>query len=318
MMKIVVLDGYAMNPGDLDWAPITSLGDVSIYDRSTKAQVVERSVGATIVLTNKIEITKEMMDQLPDLKYIGITATGFNNVDLQAATDRGIIVTNVKGYSTDAVAQHTFALLLSLMNRVETHSDMVHQGKWSASKDFTFRETPLLEVSGKTMGLIGLGDIAMKVAEIARAFGMWVIAYRKNPHKTTDPTIQMVSLDDIFEQSDVVSLHIPLSEETRHLVHAGNLAKMKSSAYLINTARGALVNEKDLSEALADKRIAGAGLDVLSQEPPSEDNPLLNARNCVITPHIAWAMVETRTRLLQLASDNIRAYQQGRPINRVN
>lgn len=317
-MKIVVLDGYTMNPGDLDWAPITSLGDVSIYDRSTKAQVVERSVGATIVLTNKIEITKEMMDQLPDLKYIGITATGFNNVDLQAATERGIIVTNVKGYSTDAVAQHTFALLLSLMNRVETHSDMVHQGKWSASKDFTFRETPLLEVSGKTMGLIGLGDIAMKVAEIARAFGMRVIAYRKNPHKTTDPTIQMVSLDDIFEQSDVVSLHIPLSEETRHLVHAGNLAKMKSSAYLINTARGALVNEKDLSKALADKRIAGAGLDVLSQEPPSEDNPLLNARNCVITPHIAWAMVETRTRLLQLASDNIRAYQQGRPINQVN
>lgn len=317
-MKIVVLDGYTLNPGDLDWSPVESLGDVIVYDRSTPSQVVERAAGAPILLTNKVQITGEIMQQLPDLKYIGVMATGFNLIDLPAASQRGITVTNVKGYSTNAVAQHTFALLFALLNRVETHSDSVHAGKWAASKDFTFRETPLLEIAGKTIGLIGLGDIGQKVADIAKAFGMRVIAYRKNPEKTTDPDIQMVSLDEVFSQSDVLSLHIPLSTETTHLVHAECLRKMKATAYLINTARGALINETDLARALEDQVIAGAGLDVLSSEPPLPDNPLLNAKNCVITPHIAWSLQETRHRLMKLIAENVKAYQQGHPINKVN
>lgn len=317
-MKIVILDGYTLNPGDLDWSPIKSLGEVTVYDRSAAGQVVERAKGAPIVLTNKVEITREMMEQLPDLKYIGVMATGFNIIDLPAATDHGITVTNVKGYSTHAVAQHTFALLFALLNRVETHSDLVHSGKWTASEDFTFRETPLLEVADKTIGLIGLGDIGHKVADIAKAFGMRVIAYRKNPEKTTDPDIQMVTLDEVFRQSDILSLHIPLSTETEHIVNKKNLEKMKATAYLINTSRGALVNEADLASSLENHGIAGAGLDVLSSEPPLPDNPLLNAKNCVITPHVAWSLQETRERLMHLISKNIKAYLRGEPVNKVN
>ncbi len=317
-MKIVILDGYTMNPGDLDWKPITSLGDVTIYDRSTADEVVERAADASIVLTNKVEITREMITQLPALKYIGVMATGYNIVDLQAATDHGITVTNVRGYSTNAVAQHTFALLLALVNRVETHSNMVRAGRWASSIDFTFRETPLLEIADKTIGLIGLGDIGQKVADIAKAFGMRVIAYRKNPEKTTDPNIEMVTMDELFRRSDVLSLHIPLSAETEHIVNSANLEKMKTTAYLINTARGALINEADLASALENHVIAGAALDVLSAEPPSPDNPLLNAKNCVITPHVAWSLQETRARLIDLISENIKAYQRNEPINQVN
>lgn len=317
-MKIVVLDGYTMNPGDLDWAPIQELGEVVIYDRSTPEQVVERAKGAEVILTNKVVLTKEMMIRLPDLKYVGVMATGYNIVDLEAANAQNIIVTNVRGYSTNAVAQHTFALLLALLNRVETHSDLVHEGQWSASKDFTFRETPLLEVTGKTLGLVGLGDIGLKVAHIAKAFGMQVIAYRKNPEKTTDPDIRMVPLDLLFSQSDFVSLHAPLTPETKELIQVDTLQKMKPSAYLINTARGALINEADLAAALEHHVIAGAALDVLGMEPPASDNPLLNAKNCVITPHIAWSLQETRQRLLYLIVENIRSYQQGDPLNRVN
>ena len=317
-MKIVILDGYTLNPGDLDWSPIKSLGEVTVYERTAAGEVVGRAKGAPIVLTNKVEITRKMMEQLPDLEYIGVMATGFNIIDLPAATDHGITVTNVKGYSTNAVAQHTFALLFALLNRVETHSDLVHAGKWAASKDFTFRETPLLEVVDKTMGLIGLGDIGQKVADIARAFGMRVIAYRKNPQKTNDPDIQMVSLDEVFRQSDVLSLHVPLSAETEHIVNKENLEKMKATAYLLNTARGALINEADLASALDNQVIAGAGLDVLSSEPPLSDNPLLNAKNCVITPHVAWSLQETRERLMHLISENIKAYLHGEPINKVN
>ncbi len=317
-MKIVILDGYTLNPGDLDWSPIKSLGEVTVYERTAAEEVLERAKGVPIVLTNKVEVTRAMMEQLPDLKYIGVMATGFNIIDLPAATDHGITVTNVKGYSTNAVAQHTFALLFALMNRVETHSNLVHAGKWTSSKDFTFRETPLLEVADKTIGLIGLGDIGQKVADIANAFGMRVIAYRKNPEKTTDPNIQMVPLDDVFRQSDVLSLHVPLGTETEHIVNRENLEKMKVTAYLINTARGALINEADLASALEDGIIAGAGLDVLSSEPPSSSNPLLNAKNCVITPHVAWSLQETRERLLHLVSENIKAYLHGEPINKVN
>lgn len=317
-MKIVILDGYTLNPGDLDWGPLQALGQVEIYDRSAPDEVVERSKGARIVLTNKVKITRQMMEQLPELHYIGVMATGFDIVDTQAATDHGITVTNVKGYSTDAVAQHTFALLLTLVNRVETHSDLVLDGEWAKSKDFTFRETPLFEIAGKTMGLVGLGDIGQKVADIAMAFGMKVIAYRRNPAKTSDPNIEMVPLDEIFAQSDVVSLHLPLSPDTSGMVDRERLRAMKNTAYLINTARGALINEPDLAEALNNQLIAGAGLDVLSTEPPSQDNPLLHARNCVITPHIAWSLREARERLIGLIRENIEAYLAGQPINKVN
>lgn len=317
-MKIVILDGYALNPGDLDWSPIESLGNVTIYDRSDSSNLIERAEGATILLTNKVEISKETLQQLPDLKYIGVMATGFNIIDIEAAAELGIVVSNVKGYSTHAVAQHTFALLFALLNRVETHSDLVHEGKWSISKDFTFRETPLIEIADKTLGLIGLGDIGQKVADIAHAFGMKVLAYRKNPDKTSSSHIRMVGLDELFRSSDVLSLHCPLTPETQEIINKENLSKMKSTSYLLNTGRGALIQEADLAHALESQQIAGAALDVLSTEPPSSDNPLLNSKNCIITPHIAWSLKEARERLLLLIADNIQAYQQGKPINQVN
>lgn len=317
-MKIVILDGYTLNPGDLDWAPIQALGEVTIYDRSTPEEVLERGQGAMFLLTNKVSLTREMMMQLPNLKYIGVMATGFNHIDLEAASELGITVTNVAGYSTNAVAQHTFALLLTLLNRVETHSDLVHDGRWAASKDFTFRETPLLELAGKTLGLVGVGSIGQKVAEIGKAFGMKIIAYRRSPEKTMDDFIQMVSLDKVFEESDVVSLHLPLSAETDQMVNTRLLGLMKPTAYLINTARGGLIQEEALAEALEKGGIAGAGLDVLSTEPPAADHPLIGARNCVITPHIAWSLKEARTRLVDLIAENILAYRRGEPLNKVN
>lgn len=317
-MKIVVLDGYTTNPGDIDWSPLQSLGEVEIYDRTSPEEVVQRSKEATVLLTNKVIINEDILSHLPSLQYIGIMATGFNVVDLDAASRKNIVVTNVRGYSTHAVAQHTFALLFALKNRVETHSKLVHEGHWSLSKDFTFRATPLLEVQGKTLGLLGLGDIGSGVAQIAQAFGMNVIAYRKNPQKTQNETIEMVDLDTLFEKSDVLSLHAPLSAETEQIVNSSRLEKMKSSAYLINTARGGLVNESDLAAALESGKIAGAGLDVLSTEPPTADNPLIGAKNCIITPHIAWSLQETRQRLIHLLCENIRAFQAGQPINQVN
>lgn len=317
-MKIVILDGYALNPGDLDWTPIHNLGQLTIYDRSMPEEVVSRSKEAAILLTNKVEITREMMEQLPNLKYIAVMATGYNIIDLHAAADHNILVSNVRGYSTNAVAQHTFALLLALVNRVEMHSNLVHEGKWVQSKDFTFRETPLVELADKTIGLIGLGDIGQRVAEIADAFGMNVLAYRQNPEKTNSSYIRMVSLEEIFSQSDVVSLHCPLTPDTENIINKDSLSKMKKSAYLINTGRGALVNEIDLAQALDREQIAGAGLDVLTTEPPLSDNPMLNCKNCIITPHIAWSLMEARQRLLLLLVENIKSFQAGKPLNLVS
>lgn len=317
-MKIVILDGYTTNPGDIDWTPLLSLGDVTIYDRTSEAEIVERAKDAEVVLTNKVPISGDIMEKLPQLKYIGVMATGFNIIDLKAASEHNIVVTNVKGYSTNAVAQHTFALLLALKNRIETHSVKVQEGGWAQSKDFTFRATPLLEVHGKTMGLLGLGDIGSAVAKIAQAMGMKVIAYRKNPSKTQDSTIEMVDLDTLFKESDILSLHVPLNEETEGIINAENLRKMKKTSYLINTARGGLIVEKDLAEALKNRVITAAGLDVLSQEPPQENHPLIGLDNCIITPHIAWSMQETRQRLINLLSENIKAYHEGAPINQVN
>lgn len=317
-MKIIVLDGYALNPGDLDWGAVEALGELTVYDRTHPDEVLVRAEDAPMLLTNKTPITRETIEQLPALKYIGVMATGYNIVDIEAASEHGVVVTNVAGYSTHAVAQHTFALMLALINRVETHSELVHAGQWVASKDFTFRKTPLLELAGKRLGLFGLGDIGQKVADIALAFGMEVLAYRRNPSKTSDSRIQMVSLDELFTSSDFISLHAPLTPETRHVVDAKRLEQMKSSAFLINTARGPLIEEEALALALEKGQIAGAGLDVLSTEPPKADNPLLNAKNCVITPHIAWSLFEARQRLMGLIAENIQAFQAGKSLNRVN
>lgn len=317
-MKIIVLDGYALNPGDLDWGAVEALGELTVYDRTHPDEVLVRAEDAPMLLTNKTPITRETIEQLPALKYIGVMATGYNIVDIEAASEHGVVVTNVAGYSTHAVAQHTFALMLALINRVETHSELVHAGQWVASKDFTFRKTPLLELAGKRLGLFGLGDIGQKVADIALAFGMEVLAYRRNPSKTSDSRIQMVSLDELFTSSDFISLHAPLTPETRHVVDAKRLEQMKSSAFLINTARGPLIEEEALALALEKGQIAGAGLDVLSTEPPKTDNPLLNAKNCVITPHIAWSLFEARQRLMGLIAENIQAFQAGKSLNRVN
>ncbi|WP_247237016.1 D-2-hydroxyacid dehydrogenase [Telluribacter sp. SYSU D00476] len=317
-MNIVILDGYTLNPGDQSWEPMEALGTLTIYDRTPTEQIVERAKEADIVLVNKLELREEHLAQLPRLKYIGVTATGYNNVDLEAARKQGIVVTNVKGYSSPSVAQHTFALLLALTNHVELHSQSVHSGDWTRASDFCYWKTPLVELSGKTMGLIGLGDIGTQVAQIALAFGMKVLVYRKHPSQTDHEQLKNVSLEELFRSSDVVSLHCPLTEETREIVNADSLALMKPSAYLLNTGRGPLINEADLAAALQGGQIAGAGLDVLSSEPPQADNPLLSAPNCIITPHIAWAFFESRQRLLQLAAENIRLFQAGTPQNVVS
>ena len=317
-MKIVILDGYTLNPGDLDWAPLQALGTLTIYDRSAPTEIVDRAKDADVVLVNKVVLNETLLNQLPNLRYIGVMATGYNNLDMATAKRNGITVTNVKAYGPASVAQHTFALLLALTNHLELHSQSVFNGEWVASPDFCYWKTPWTELTGKTMGLIGLGDIGSHVARIAQAFDMKVIAYRKNPAQTKDSGIEMVSLEDVFRKSDVISLHCPLTEETKELINGGRLSWMKPNALLLNTGRGPLINESDLAEALQNKQIAGAGLDVLSAEPPLPSNPLLSAPNCIITPHIAWASFEARKRLLQMVADNLIAFSKGVPINVVS
>jgi len=314
-MNIVILDGYTLNPGDQDWAPVNALGKVTVYDRSSPEQIIERAIDADAVLVNKVVLNESILSQLPKLKYIGVCATGYNNIDIDSTNKHKIVVTNVKAYGPASVAQHTFALLLALVNHIELHSQSVLNGDWSASADFCYWKTPLVELAGKTIGLIGLGDIGSQVAKIALAFGMKVIAYRKNPEQTQNQEIQMVSLEALFKQSDVISLHCPLTEETKHLINREKLSWMKPTSYLLNTGRGPLINEDNLAKALKDKIIAGAGLDVLSAEPPAVNNPLLSAPNCVITPHVAWASYEARKRLLQMAADNLAAFIKGDVLN---
>lgn len=317
-MNLVYLDGYTLNPGDLSWEALEKLGNLKIYDRTDASEVVSRSREAEIILTNKVSITGDMMAELPKLKHIAVTATGYNIIDLEAAKEHNVIVTHVKGYSSYSVAQHTFALLFALTNRVETHDRAVQNGKWEKCEDFTFRETPLVELYGKTLGLIGLGDIGEKVAEIGAALGMKVIAYRRNTEKTPPKNVEYARLEDVFSKSDVLSLHCPLTAETKEIVNKNHLSLMKTESFLINTGRGDLIQEQDLAKVLKEKRIAGAGLDVLSSEPPSEDNPLLHLDNCIITPHIAWSLDGARKRLMGMIADNIKAYQEGSPINVVN
>lgn len=316
-MKIVVLDGYTLNPGDLSWKGIEALGQCTVYDRTLPTEALARAEGADAILTNKVTIRKEMLDALPCLKYIGVLATGYNSIDIQAAGQKGIVVTNIPAYGTDSVVQMVFAHLLAIANRVEHYTHEVRAGNWSKCTDFTFRNTPLFELKGKTMGLVGLGNIGMAVARLAMAFGMQVLAVTSRTKETLPDGITPVGKEDLFRRSDVISLHVPLTPETRNLIDASALSLMKPSAILINTGRGPLINETDLADALNSGRLFAAGVDVLSSEPPKPDNPLLSARNCYITPHIAWATLEARSRLMQIATENLRCFGQGRIQNRV-
>lgn len=317
-LKIVVLDGYTLNPGDLFWKDLEALGTVKIYDRTHPGEVVERATGAQIVLTNKTVLDGEALSQLPDLKYIGVLATGYNVVNLEAARRQGITVTNIPAYSTDSVAQMVFAHLLNITQRVGHYAEEVASGHWTKQADFSYWNTPLVELAGKTLGVIGLGHTGMATARIALAFGMQVLAYTSKSAAELPAGIRKAdSLEQVFSDSNVVSLHCPLTETTKNLVNMERLKLMKREAVLINTGRGGLVNETDLAEALEKGLLAAAGVDVLSSEPPVPGHPLVGVKNCFITPHIAWATLEARQRLMGQAVRNIEAFLSGQPINTV-
>lgn len=316
-MKIVVLDGYGLNPGDLSWDAVSQLGELTVYDRTSSEEVIARSAGAEAILTNKTVITAEIMEALPDLKYIGVLATGYNVVNVDAAREKGIVVTNIPAYSTPSVAQMVFAHILNIAQQVQHHSEEVRKGRWTNNADFCFWDTPLIELREKKIGLVGLGHTGYNTARIAIGFGMQVTAYTSKSSLQLPPEIKKRTLDELFSECDIVSLHCPLTDETKELVNAERLRLMKPTAILINTGRGPLVNEQDLADALNAGKLYAAGLDVLSSEPPKADNPLLTARNCYITPHIAWASLEARTRLMDILVENIKAFQAGKPVNNV-
>lgn len=319
-MKIVVLDGYALNPGDIDWAPLKEIGECEIYDRTSftdQQEILERIGDASIVLTNKTPLNKTVINTAPNLKYIGVLATGYNVIDVAAAVEAGVTVTNIPTYGTEAVAQFTFALLLEVTSQVGLHNQLVHAGKWSSNPDFSFFAKPLTELQGKTLGLVGFGRIAQKVAELGHAFGMKVIFYNHRPKEVEHEWLTQVSLDELYQQADVVSLHVPQTPETTELINSESLQKMKNSAILLNTARGGLINEQDVAAALDHDQLAAAAVDVTQHEPINEDSPLLQAKNCYLTPHIAWAPQETRARLLQIAVDNLNAFLAGESQNTV-
>ena len=313
--KIVVLDGHAANPGDLSWEPLERLGDVTVHPRTPPGKVAERCAGATAVLTNKVPLDAGTLAGLPDLKYVGVLATGYNIVDAEAAKRRGVVVTNVPSYSTEATAQHAFALLLELTNHVGRHAPTTAD-RWPASADFSYWDAPLVELAGLTCGVIGFGAIGSAFARRAAAFGMTVLAHTRTPKDV--PGVEFIGLDDLLGRSDVVSLHCPLTDATKRLIDADRIKKMKRSALLINVARGPVVDEAALAAALDESRLAGAGVDVLSGEPPAADNPLLRAKNCLVTPHQAWAAVAARRRLIAAAADNLSAFLDGTPRNMVN
>lgn len=317
-MKTVVLDGYTVNPGDLSWDGLKEFGDLAVYDYTKADEIIERTVDADVVLTNKTLITAEIISQLPRLKYIGVLATGYNVVDIKAATDRGIIVTNIPNYSTESVVQMTFALILAITNRVEHYADANRGGKWSACRDFCYWDTPLRELAGKTIGIVGLGHIGYKVACVAQCLGMDVFAYTSKNSADLPAGIQKTTLDGLFGISDILTLHCPLTDRTREMINKQTIAKMKKGAILINTGRGPLVNEDDVAEALNNGQLGGYGADVMCQEPPRKDNPLFKAPNAFITPHIAWATDEARSRLLNIAVANVKAFAEGNPVNVVN
>lgn len=318
MLKIVVLDGFTLNPGDLSWEGLQELGECTIYDRSASDEIIGRADGAEIIIANKVVLSAGTISGLDKLQYIGVTATGYDIVDVDAARRRGVTVTNVPTYGTDSVAQMVFAHLLNLTQNVAHHARTVSDGRWCSSEDFCYWDTPLIELAGKTMGIVGFGRIGRATAKLALAFGMKVIAYDVAVTGQIPEGCEMAPLEDIFRRADVVSLHCPLTPQTGNIVNERNLALMKETAFLINTSRGPLVDEQALAEALNNGRIAGAGLDVLADEPPDVQNPLLTVRNCYVTPHIAWATRAARERLLNVAVENVVAFVAGKPQNVVN
>lgn len=318
-MKIVVLDGFTLNPGDLSWETLQQLGELTVYDRTPQDKVVERSAGAEVILSNKVPLGEDILKQLPALKFIGVLATGFNVIDIEAAKKQSVIVCNVPGYGTDSVVQMTFALLLELCQHVQRHSDSVMKGDWAASADWCYWNFPLVELANKTMGIIGFGSIGQEVGVVAAAFGMNVLgASRHHTDQSHRKNFAWASIPDLLNQSDVVSIHCPLSPETKGLINKDSLHTMKNTAFLINSSRGPIIVDEDLADALNNDVIAGAGIDVLSAEPPPADNQLFRAKNCIITPHIAWATKEARLRLMNMVVANLKAFIEGNPVNVVN
>ena len=317
-MQIVILDGYTANGGDLSWKALEDIGELTVYDRTRPEEVLLRAKDAEIVLTNKVCLRKQEMEQLPRLKYIGVLATGYNVVDLEAAREHGIIVTNVPAYSTESVAQMVFAHLLTITNRTEHYARLNREGNWSSCPDFCYWDTPLTELAGKTLGIVGLGNIGRRVAVIAQAFGMKVVAYTSKAADQLSSGIRKRTLDELLKESDVVTLHCPLAPGTHHLINSQTLQMMKPSAILINTGRGPLVNDQDVADALKANRLRAYCADVLSEEPPRADNPLLPCENAFITPHIAWATMEARSRLIDVAIGNVKAFIDGQPVNVVS
>ncbi|HIR92204.1 MAG TPA: D-2-hydroxyacid dehydrogenase [Candidatus Egerieimonas intestinavium] len=314
--KIVVLDGYTENPGDLSWEGLERLGEVTVYDRTAPGEAAERIGGASLVLTNKTPITREVLESCGNIRYIGVLATGYNVVDVQAARERGIVVTNIPAYGTEAVGQYAIALLLEICSQVGHHSRAVHEGRWESCRDFCFWDYPLIELAGKTMGIVGFGRIGRTVARIAQALGMNILACANHPNPAYEnESCRYASLEEVLAQSDVISLHCPLTKETEGLINRDTIGKMKDGVILLNNSRGPLVVEEDLAEALKTGKVYAAGVDVVSTEPIRGDNPLLAAPNCFITPHISWAPRETRQRLMDIAVQNLKSYLEGRPEN---
>jgi len=318
-MKIVVLDGYTLNPGDLSWGELEKLGELTVYDRTPEDKILERIGDAEIVYTNKTPLTREIFNKAPNIKWVGVLATGYNVVDVEAAKEKGIPVTNVPTYGTAAVAQMVFALLLEICHHVWEHNEAVKSGEWTRSKDFCFWKYPLIELAGKTMGIIGYGRIGQATGKIAQAMGMKVLAYDQYENKALESeTMKYVSLDELLRESDVISLHCPLFESTRGIINKESIARMKDGVIIINTSRGPLIVEEDLAEALNSGKVYAAAVDVVSTEPIREGNPLLKAKNIIITPHIAWAPKESRQRLMDIAVNNLKSYLDGNPVNVVN
>lgn len=317
-MKIVILDGYTENPGDLSWEGFERLGALTVYDRTPADKIVERIGDAEIVITNKTPITAQILSACPTIKYIGLLSTGYNVVDIDAARVKGIPVTNIPTYGTAAVGQFAIALLLEICHHIGHHSEAVHAGRWTKGEDWCFWDYPLIELAGKTIGIVGFGRIGQVTGTIAKAMGMRVIAFDLQPNDAGRAIAEYVELDTLFKQSDVISLHCPLFPATQGMINKDSIAKMKDGVIILNNSRGPLIVEQDLADALNSGKVAAAGLDVVSSEPIREDNPLLNAKNCIITPHISWAPKESRKRLMDIAVENLKAYQNGSPVNVVN
>ncbi len=316
-MNIIILDGYTANPGDLSWQELAEMGELTVYDRTCSEDIVDRAKTADIVLTNKVCLGRQELEQLPRLRYIGVLATGYNVIDLEAARERNIVVTNVPAYSTESVAQMVFAHLLCVTHHVEHYAQQNRQGRWSGGEDFCYWDEPLIELQGKTFGIVGLGNIGRRVADIARAFGMQVAAYTSKSANELPPYINKVSMSELLSASDVVSLHCPLTAETKHLINERSLQQMKPTAILINTGRGPLVSDEAVAQALQEERLHAYCADVLTEEPPRPDNPLLSCPRAYLTPHIAWATSEARRRLVAVAISNVRAFIEGHPQNQV-